>query len=326
MLKRLVSLGLSLTLAGVLGATPVRRAMVLSVQGEVSSSNQPVLAGQLLDDSNLLVLKKDSKVTLLLLNKGQRLAVTGQGKLEVGSDGVRASDGARVTVVDSNQQKLALNGENHRTLGGITMRAVELASQDLVSTPFDRVEVREGQGLVVSRPAGSGVPPSLDFSYAIPYRMPRLAADGKAVATLPSSDQKIWSATIAGQQVGSRWQWEIDWPKENQYKSMGLLVTEADERPLLYTWVYQTSPQDEAELRSLARGLEDWKVREPESLEPFVLYSTLLEDRGCLEQANQQLDRALTLKKSEPGLLDMKVRILTELGRYSEASQVFHHD
>lgn len=321
MLKRLVSFGLLLSLASGLAAdTPLRRAMVLTVQGEVVANSRPVKVGQLLDDSSELDLKGRSTITLLLLSKGQRLAVDGQGKVQVREAGVLARDGATVRLLDSNQRKITLNGENHRAIGGMTTREVLVGSRDLASTSFDKVEVRPGKGLLISRPAGSGTPPKLSFHYTATYRLPDLTAKG-ATCLLPSKDERVSSSVVAGEKVGSRWQWRVEWPKAD-YKSMGLTVTEEDDDtdPLLYTWVYQTAPRDEAELLSLAKAVEDWRGREPESLEPLVLYSSLLEDRGYLELAGQQLDRALALKREEPGLLEMKARVLTELGRYAEAA------
>ncbi|MBX3168432.1 MAG: tetratricopeptide repeat protein [Candidatus Eremiobacteraeota bacterium] len=318
MRKQLVSLGVLLMLAGVSQAVP--RAMVLAVQGKVVSGKTPVLTGQLLDDASRLELPGDSSLTLLLLNQGQRLAIRGKGKLDINEQGVKVREGATLHVIDSNQEKLSLNGENHRAIGGVVTRDGEIGSTDLASTAIDKVEVREGEGLVISRPAGPGSPPPLCFHYTVRYKVPEVTKEGKATCLLPSADQRIWSPVIAGQQVGSRWQWEVGFPKED-YKSMGLVVTPKDEdsAPVLYTWVYQASPQEEDELRALARQTRDWTRREPGSIEPLVLYASLLEDRGYLEQANQQLDRALALEKAEPGLLQMKARVLTELGRYAEA-------
>lgn len=322
MRKQLIGFVAFLMLASVSAEGPARRAMVLAVQGKVTYEKTPVLTGQLLDEASRLELPENSSVTLLLLNKGQRLAVRGKGKLEVNDQGVKVGDGATLRVVDTNQEKLSFNGENHRTIGGAVTRAFEVGRTSLTSTLIDKVEVREGEGLVISRPAGTGAPPSLSFHYTIRYQVPEVTKDGKATCLLPSSDQRIWSPLIAGQQVGSRWQWEVGLPKED-YKSMGLVVTPEDETggPVLYTWVYQSSPKEEDELRALARQTKDWVAREPRSIQPLVVYASLLEDRGYLEQANQQLDRALALNKTEPGLLQMKARVLTELGRYSQAGQ-----
>lgn len=326
MRKRLAALGLFFVLAAASEGQSAHRAMVLAVQGKVHSGNAQVLTGQLLDDPSQLSLPKDSWLTLLLLNKGQRLTIRGKGRLEVSAKGVEVRDGATLQVVDSNQQKLTLNGENHRNIGGAVTRDLEIGRTLLAATAIDKVEVREGEGLVISQPAGSGAPPSLAFHYTIGYKLPELTEAGKAVCLLPSAEQRIWSPVIAGQRVGSRWQWKVAFPEED-YKSMGLVVAPEgeDRQPLLYTWVYQASPKEKDELRAMARNTRDWSQREPRSIEPLVLYASLLEDRGYLEQANQQLDRALVVKSAEPGLLQMKARVLTQLGRYAQAGKLLGH-
>jgi hypothetical protein len=319
MLKRLVGFGLFLALISVLPAAPTRRAMVLAVQGEVLSGSQPIRSGQLLDDSSLLDLKHNATVTLILLNKGQRVAVEGEGQLRFSTEGLAPSAGARVRVLDSNQQKVTLNGENHRSVGGLITRDVEVGRTPLDSTVFDSVEVLEGHGVLVSRPAGQGPPPALCFHFLASYTLPDLTKDGKAACLLHLKEKAIWSPVIQGHRIESRWVWEAVWPKLD-YQSMGLVVTEEEEfEPLLYTWLYRAGSQEQSQLLSLAREVESWRAREPESIEPLVLYASLLEDRRYLEAANQQLDKALALKNKEPGLLEMKARVLTELGRYSEA-------
>lgn len=324
MRKQLVALGVFVLLAGASESNTQRRAMVLAVRGKVLLGKTQVLTGQLLDDASRLDLPRDSSLTLLLLNKGERLAIRGKGQLEVGDKGVKVRDGATMQVVGSNQEKLTLNGENHRSIGGVVTRGdIELGRTMLASTAIDKVEVREGEGVVVSRPAGSGPPPPLCFHYTIRYKVPDVTREGTATCLLPTADQRIWSPVIAGQQVGARWQWEVGFPKED-YKSMGLVVTPEDDeaKPVLYTWVYQASPKEEDELRKVASQTKEWSQREPSSLEPLVVYASLLEDRGYLEQANQQLGRALALKKTEPGILQMKARVLIELGRYAEAGKL----
>ena len=319
--KTWVSLALFLTMTGLSEAAPTRRAMVLAVQGKVLTNQTPVVTGQLLDDASVLELPSHSSLTLLVLNKGERVSVSGQGRLQLSEQGVQVRDGATLRVIDSNQQKLSLNGENHRSIGGMTTRSVEVGRTVLSSTGIDRVEVREGQGLMISRPAGAGAPPALTFRFTPAYKLPEIVA-GKPVCLLPDKDVYLWSPEVPGQRVGSRWQWEVGWPKVD-LKTMGLVITEADEpAPVLYTWVYQTSPEEEEQLRSLGQEVKAWSEREPNSVEPLVVYASVLEDRGFLERAVQQLDRALALKSKEPGLLEMKARVLTELGRYTEAGQL----
>ena len=321
MRKRLLGCAVFLTILGSSGADPTRRAMVLSVQGKVLDHAQPVLTGQLLNDDSVLSLPENSSVTLLVLNKGERVAVSGQGKLEFGALGLQVRDGAGIRPVGSNQRRLSLNGENHRSIGGMITRSVEVGRTALENTEFDRVEVREGQGLMLSRPAGQGEPPSLTFRFTPTYYLPEYVS-GKPFCLLPDKDVYLWAPEISGQRVGSRWQWEVPWPKDAQ-KTMGLVVSDPRSvAPALYTWVYQTDPQEEEDLRSLTRDVKDWTGREPESIEPLVVYASVLEDRGFLERALQQLERALQLKNDEPGLLEMKARVLTELGRYSEASRL----
>jgi len=317
MKKRFVWLGLALALIGSAQAESARRAMVLKVDGPVSAGNGKVLTGQFLDAGSSLQLPAGSSLTLLMLNKGQRLEIKGKGSLQLTASGVDLK-GCSSRVLDSNQQKLSLTGENHRAIGGAVLRVPPIKL--LTSTPFDKIEVLDGTrpAMLLSRPAGEGVPPTLRFDYSTAYTRPRLVANGK-VELLRGQSVQIESAQVSGEMSAGRWNWRIPWPATDQ-KSLSLTVNPLDQdEPVLYTFVYLTSPQEEKELRSVARETQQWSAREPQSIQPFVLYASLLAERGRLEEARQQLDKALAISKNEPGLLEMKAHVLTELGRYQQA-------
>lgn len=317
MKKPLVWLGLVLAMVGPLTAQSPRRAMVLKVDGPVLAGPQKVLTGQFLDLGSSLQLAAGSSLTLLMLNKGQRLEIKGQGSLQLNASGLELK-GCSSRVLDSNQQKLSLTGENHRAIGGAVLRGP--VPMTLTTTPFDKIEVLDGAkpAMLVSRPAGEGSPPSLRFGYTSPYTRPSLSNDGTATVGRPNSVE-IEAASVPGEVAAGRWQWRIPWPASDQ-KSLSLTLKSLDkDESLLYTFVYLTSPQEEKELHGMARAAQQWSVREPKNIQPFVLYASLLAERGRLEEARQQLDKALAIANKEAGLLQMKSNVLTELGRYSQA-------
>jgi len=304
------------TMVGALHAESARRAMVLKVDGPVLAGKTKVLTGQFLDQSSSLQLPAGATVTVLMLNKGQRLEIKGKGNLKFNASGLELQ-GCTSRVLGSNQQKLSLTGENHRAIGGAVLRDL---IESLPTTLLDKIEVLDGAKpvLLVSRPAAEGTPPILRFAYTTNFTRPSLENHGRAVVRLPSFVD-VEFTHVPGEVAESRWQWRIPWPASD-HKTFSLTLKPLDkDEPLLYTFVYLTSPQEEKELRSVARETQQWSAREPKSIQPFVLYAGLLAERGRLEEARQQLDKALAIAKKEPGLLQMKASVLTELGRYQQA-------
>lgn len=301
-------------------AEPAHRAMVLKVEGLVSSLGKPVLTGQLLDEGSKLSLDGKSRLTLLLLNQGQRLEIQGRGQLQVGPKDLQLSQGLRSSVLDSNQQKLSLTGDNKRNIGGAVLRG-RPASLPLRDSAFDRIEVRDGSaGLVFWRPAGNGEPPKLKFHFLYDYREPAWLK-GKPSISRPAEEDEILVTSVEGERQGANWRWEVAWPQDDDQR-MGVLVTdEKTATPWLYTMVYQTNPQEESELSEARQRAAEWAQREPQSIQPMLIYASLLENRGHLEEASQQLTRALALAGKDAGLRSLKGRVLRELGRFSQAAR-----
>ncbi len=68
--------------------------------------------------------------------------------------------------------------------------------------------------------------------------------------------------------------------------------------------------------------VRQWIEREPQSPEPWVYLASLLEEKGFLEEAVAGVNTALKLQPNDQGLIDMKARLLLDLGRYWQASQL----
>ncbi len=56
--------------------------------------------------------------------------------------------------------------------------------------------------------------------------------------------------------------------------------------------------------------------------QPWLLYAANLEEKGHLEEANSVVDKALLLLPGDEGLIRMKARLLMDLGRYRQASDL----
>ena len=76
------------------------------------------------------------------------------------------------------------------------------------------------------------------------------------------------------------------------------------------------------ELETARQDCLQWAEGEPKSYEPWLIYATLLEEKGRLEEASRILDKALQLEPAEPGLIQMKARLLMDLGRYGQAADL----
>ena len=322
MKKCFVWLGLVLTLSGLPRADSGQRAMVLMVKGAVLAQTQQVLTGQLLEQGSTLQLPAGTSITLLLLNKGQRLEVKGPGSIGVDASGLRLQ-GCTSRLLDSNQQKLSLTGENHRTIGGMVLRNVRVIEAS--TSPVDKIEVLGGTrpAILLSRRAGEGPPPDLQFVFAPNYRAPKPISQGRAEVYRSEPETRIQSGLVKGEVVAGRWKWQLPYP-DSDLKTLTLTLTEHDHNDVvwLYTRVYLTSPDEEKELSKVARNVQQWSAREPQSIQPRVLYASLLGERGRLEESLQQVDKALSLAKDDAGLREMKYQILLDLGRYSQAAEL----
>jgi hypothetical protein len=298
--------------------------MVLKVSGSALAHpypglNEPVTAGQKWSDQAAIEVPAGSTITVLLLARGERQVIEGPGQVKVNATGLQLQ-GCTARSLASTPHKLAIRGENHRQIGGHTLRSNVLADRDC---EIDRVE-GTALGVTVSRPAGSGAPPSLQFTFSSEYDGPNL--DKSLSRVLLNSDRDPGMATVAsqGQAVGSRWQWQVPYPKGvTPPATLGLTVRAAEGEPdWLYTKVYVPAAQELEALAEARKDYVDWAAAEPQSSEPWLVYATLLEEKGQLDEARQVLDKALQISPQDPGLAQMKARLLMDLGRYRQAAEL----
>ena len=304
-----------LWLAGMaLAEAPTKKiAMVLNVQGK-----SDILTGQLWSLDDHIKVPEGAKVTVLLLNKGQRLELKGKGSVRVSADGLKLEGGVQSTRLTSSQTRLALNGENQRQIGGMVTREGE--NLTVWNSLLDRVEI-SSQEVTLSRPAGSGSPPPLQFYYLLPEDMPTLGVDFKSLAASEPPSSSQFSTKVTGRKVGSRWQWQAPWPLEQASKSYSLRVFELPTQKLqLWTRLYRPAETELKELAATREQVRQWSAREPSSPEPWIYLATLLEFKGHLDEALVALKSARKLRPADPGLKTMKVRLLLDLGRYQQAA------
>ncbi len=306
---------IALLLAGVALAQPAPKkvAMVLKAEG-----SPEVLTGQMWSDGQSIDLPAGSRVTVLLLNKGERLELSGKGKVQVSTRGLSLK-GVQSKSLASTQVRLALNGENQRQIGGMTLRRVASKPWD---SSLDRVEVTP-EGLTLSRPDGKGAPPPLKFVYLDQETMPTLLSNFETVAESGRPAKSVFATQVSGHEVGGRWQWQAPWPLEDTPKAYSLRVFDPSSQKLsLWTRLYHASAQEETELAAARKQVAQWSQLEPKSPQPWVYLANLLEEKGFLEEALAATDSALSLRPGDPGVLNTKARLLLDLGRYSQASQL----
>lgn len=308
----------ALVLAGVALAapTPKKVAMVLKAEG---LSN--VLTGQMWSAGEIVELPQGSKVTVLLLNKGERLLLSGQGRVEVSSGGLTVK-GAQSKKLSGTQMKLALTGENQRQIGGMTLRdQPPPPPPPKYNSVLDEVEISEA-GVGVSRPAGTGEPPRLQFVYLDAQAMPGLSTDFEAIKKLEVPEKSVFTTQVAGRKRGQRWVWQAPWPLEDPPRSYSLRVFPVASGPMqLWTRLYHPGPEEIKQLAAAREQVKQWSGREPGSPEPWVYLANVLEEKGRLEEALEALKPALALRPKDKGLLEMKARLLMDLGRYLKAYQ-----
>lgn len=291
--------------------TPKKVAMVLKAEGKTQ-----VLTGQLWAAGDHISLPAGSKVTVLMLNKGERIELSGEGTVEVSGSGLKV-EGAQSKKLASTQMRLAMTGENQRQIGGMTLRTPGAAPE--ANSVLDGVEVSES-GVRLSRPAAKGAPPRLQFFYLEHENMPLLSSDFGALARVESPAQSVFSTQVAGRRVGSRWVYEAPWPLEDGPKNYSLRVFPVSSGAMqLWTRLYRPGPDETKELATAREQVRQWVAREPRNAEPWVYLANLLEEKGRLQEASQALESALALRPQDPGLLEMKMRLLLDLGRYLQA-------
>lgn len=309
-------------LAGLGWAQPAKKvAMVLQVEGKVASNSAPVMTGQLWSSGDRIELGAGSRVTVLMLNQGERQEITGQGSLEVLPTALKLAGKCASKVLSSTQLRLALNGDNHRQIGGMVFRD---SVAEVKNSVLDRVEIAP-EGVQVSCPAGAGDPPQLKFYFLDHYAGPMFNANLQGLKLFEKTEPlgAAFSTQVSAQKQADRWVWQVPWPLEDVPKSYALeaFPTQEPKELQLYTRVYHSSPQDLSELTSARQKVAAWASREPSSPGPSLYLASLLEEKGELQNALEALQPALALKPRDPGLAQMKARILLDLGHYADAAQ-----
>ncbi|MFN8610823.1 MAG: hypothetical protein U0931_24995 [Vulcanimicrobiota bacterium] len=308
-----------LLLAGLSWATPPRKlAMVLTVRGNVTNRSVPVLTGQLWSQGDSISLGPGSQVTVLLLNRGERQEISGKGALEVAEQGLTLRGACSARVLPSTQLKVSLNGENQRQCAGMVLRgAVPIAN-----SAFDRV-LSEPEGLKLARAAAAGNPPRLTFKFLKQYDNPTLSLNLKSVKLPPpaKAEDTLFATEIEGQAQGDRWVWEVAWPPSGpSARALEVLETSTQTRQL-YTRIYQCSPEERLELAAAREQVSQWAQKEPGTIGPYVYLACLLEEKGDLESALEALQPGLAGQPKDEGLVQMRARLLTDLGRYGDAAR-----
>lgn len=319
MKRWMIAAGLLVSLAVQAEQSPYK-AMVLKVQGKPTAHpmvnvNEPVITGQRWDQGWEIDLPPGSKLTVLLLEKGERLEIAGSGKVKVTAKGLDCGSCA-TTSLASTQHRLSLTGENHRQIGGITMRGASNTG-----SLVDNIEVAEqGKALLISCPASQGQPPELNYQYYYYFSQPNFNSTLQVVRQTDSST--LQTGSLKGIAQGSRWQWSLPIPQSEPRSTLGLRLSDAKGTEWLYTKAYVSTGEDQSSLASARSDLEGWATQEPESPEPWLVYATLLEEKGYLQEAQEKLARALQLQPKDPGLIQMQIRLLVDLGRYEQAREL----
>ncbi|MFN8612768.1 MAG: tetratricopeptide repeat protein [Vulcanimicrobiota bacterium] len=320
-MKRVIA---AVLMAGLAWAQPGQKvAMVLKVEGKVLNQQGAVVTGQLWAPGDKIQLTQGSRVTVLMLNKGQRQEIGGLGSVEVAAGGLKLQGRCTARDLASTQLRLALTGDNHRQIGGMVLRG---ASKKLANSVFDQIEV-DAHGLKISRPAQEGAPPKLQFCFLDQYYIPALNKDLKSMEMPPMENlpQPAFAPQISGKAEGQRWTWEVPWPLEDPSRSYGLKVIPVEnptpKDPLLYTRVYHSSDQEQKDLAAAREQVKVWKKKEPGSQGPSVYLANLLDEKGQLQAALEALKPALSQNPHDSGLLQMRARLLMDLGRYAQAAQ-----
>ena len=305
-------------LAGLGWAQPAKKvAMVLKVAGTVTHQSDPVVTGQLWAPGDSIKMAPGSQVTVLMLNKGERQEISGKGSLEVASEGLKLN-GCTARTLSSTQLRLGLNGENHRQIGGLVLRD---SASAVINSVLDQIEIASS-GLKISRPAEAGNPPGLQFRYFKLYENPIINPELTSVKVPPIGDPKvcIYAPEVRAQRQGDRWVWDVPWPLEGPpVHALEVLDTAANERRL-YTRVYHANAKEQSELSAARKKVADWAKQEPGTIGPAVYMANLLEEKGQLEGALEALKPALALQPKDTGLVQMRARLLIDLGRYADAA------
>jgi hypothetical protein len=325
MIKRLGIYAVSLALlSGLAWGQPPSKAMVLESSGSAQLKSgrieEKVLTGQIWREGDSVVVQPNSQLTVLVLGKGERLTIAGPAKVAIGPKGVTVNGGAAKgrTVV---QHKLALTGENHRQIGGNSLRDTEPAQA--LSSKMDSVQISmDAHPVVTLSRKASGTPARpVVVTVESEFVRPDLSQDLRSVVR---GKQRRVFATIAAEGVlrGDSAVYEAKLPAGEPGTLLALRVRdEQSGDELLYTRLYYPLPTDRQLVTDARRDAEQWAKKEPNSAAPWLVLAQVLEEKGQLMQARDAVIKALTLRPKDEGLLQMKARLEMDLGDYVNAAR-----
>lgn len=328
MKKTLILIALSLACSGALWARAPRQAMVLKVQGKHVFHSKEIYSeqastGQMWTAGDELELKEGASIVLLELSKGRQLEITGPGTVRVTPGGLEVTR-ASTRELSKVAHKLTLTGENHRQIGGKTVRNAAQGVTSELRLSYDMLRVDGGQlELRVPRPFPRE---ELRFEFYEGYQPWTLLDDG----TVLKPDQEfaprpVEEVLARGSAASGELVWKVPLPKASSGKPWGLMVRDRsdDESPvLLYTRVAALSTSESKEIGQLKQETQAWAAREPQNAAPWLVYATFLEEKSQLREAAAAADRALKLRPKDRGLLQLKARLLADMGDYQGASRV----
>jgi hypothetical protein len=326
--KTLILVALSLACSGSLWARAPRQAMVLKVQGKHVFHSKEVYSeqastGQMWTAGDELELKEGASITLLELSKGRQLEITGPGTVRVTPGGLEVSR-ASTRELSKVAHKLTLTGENHRQIGGKTVRNAGSAATSELHLNYEMLKIDGGQLVLrVPRPFPRE---ELRFEFYEGYQPWTLLDDGTVLkpdqefAPRPVEEVLARASATAGDLL-----WKVPLPKSPTGKPWGIMVRDRSEENspvLLYTRVAELSTSESKEIGELKQETQAWAAREPQNAAPWLVYATFLEEKSQLREAAAAADRALKLRPKDKGLLQLKARLLADMGDYQGASRV----
>lgn len=315
MQKRLWAGVLTLCLSWGALAGPARQAMVLQSEGMASSRNgEAVVTGQIWSQGERVKVPNKSTLVVLMLGKGKRMKVVGPAEIQVESGGLKVS--GKVEELGPVGARLALTGENHRQIGGMILRKGEESASKLPTCAFDRISV--GPQILVSGPApGGATPASLVVEFSSEFYEPGLFGSNLERVT-PGAAFSV--QVVSPELEASRVSYPVNWPNLPPGASFAMRVLSEDgSQELLYTRLRRPGVSEEQELKAMESETLSWAEQEPKSIAPWVVYANALEERALLSPALEAVERGLSLRPMDIGLLEQKCRLQLDFGNYEEA-------
>lgn len=305
---------LALLLAGSCWAAPARKVLVLETSGPsgqlVSQKSAPnVATGSILQERDTVDIKSGGSMTVLVLGKRERLRVIGPGKFTIGPEGLQEA-GVKLEKLEAPDQ-LALSGDNHRRLAGLRTRAKGALP---ASGKFDSITVTPGSLCLASDKLPEK--PVRIMLYST-YRGPIIDAKG---IDRDEPEPLLSTELVAPVKANGQLTFTLPLPASPQELTVRVLA-ESGSDELLFARLYALSAAEQSELAASKTAIESWAKASPQSAEPWIVYTYMLEEKGLLREALNSLQRALELRPADAGLMEMKIRLLLDSGDYSSAME-----